>query len=95
MYILLALIAACALGIGAHFLIPHRELRGVAVTPIVATATAAVVYTVMQWAGVGEDSVWLWLASVGGGVLLSVVATYAVVRARLRADAAAKAALGI
>lgn len=95
MYILLALIAACALGIAAHYLIGGRDLRGVAVTPAISTAVAAVAYTAMQWAGIGEDNVWLWLASIGGGVAAAAVATLALVAARRRSDAEAKAALGI
>lgn len=95
MYILLALIAACALGVGAHFLIRDRDLRGTALTPAIATAVSAVVYTGMQWAGVGEDSVWLWLASVLGAVVVAVLATLAVVAVRRRGDARARAALGI
>lgn len=95
MYILLALIGACVLGIGAHFLISGRELRGTALTPAVATAVAAIVYTASQWAGVGEDSVWLWLASVVGSVVVASLVTVLVVAARRRSDAAAKAALGI
>lgn len=95
MYILLALIGACALGIGVHYLIGGRELRGVVVTPAVATAVSAIIYTGMQWAGVGEDSVWLWLASVLGAALVAALATAALVAVRRRADAEAKAALGI
>jgi len=95
MYILLALIGACALGIAAHYLIGGRDLRGVALTPAIATAAAAVIYTGMQWAGVGEDSVWLWLASLLGALVLAVAVTLAVVAARRRSDAEAKAALGI
>ena len=95
MYILLALIGACALGIAAHFVIGGRELRGVVLTPAIATALAAVVYTGMQWLGVGEDSIWLWLASVLGSVVVAAALTVAVVTFRRRADASAKAALGI
>lgn len=95
MYILLALIGACVLGIAAHYLIGGRELRGVAVTPAVATAVAAIVYTGMQWAGVGEDSLWLWLASVLGSVVVAVLATLVVVAVRARSDEAARASLGI
>lgn len=95
MYILLALIGACVLGIAAHYLIGGRDLRGVAVAPAIATALAAIVYTGAQWAGVGEDSVWLWLASVLGSVVVSALVTIAIVAARRRSDAAAKAALGI
>ncbi|KQR38871.1 MULTISPECIES: hypothetical protein [Microbacterium] len=95
MYILLALIGACALGIAAHFMIGGRELRGVALTPAIATALAAVVYTGLQWLGVGEDSVWLWLASVLGAVVVAAGLTVAIVALRRRSDATAKAALGI
>ena len=95
MYILLALIGACVLGIAAHFLIGGRDLRGVAVTPAIATALSGVVYTAMQWAGVGEDSLWLWLASVAGAAAVASLATVALVAARRRSDAAAKVALGI
>lgn len=95
MYILLALIGACVLGIAAHYMIGGRELRGVAVTPAIATALAAAVYTGMQWLGVGEDSVWLWLASVLGSVVVAAAATVALVAVRRRSDASARAALGI
>ena len=95
MYILLALIGACVLGIAAHYLIGGRELRGVAVTPAIATALAAAIYTGMQWLGVGEDSVWLWLASVLGSVLIAAAATVAIVAVRRRSDASARAAFGI
>ncbi|WP_047523056.1 hypothetical protein [Microbacterium sp. ZOR0019] len=95
MYILLALIGACALGIAVHFLISGRELRGVALAPAVATAVSAITYTGLQWAGVGEDSIWLWLASVLGAPVVAALVTVAITGMRKRSDAHAKAALGI
>lgn len=95
MYILLALIATCAVGIGLHYLLPHRTLRGVAVVPAVATAASAVIYTVMQWSGVGEDSVWLWLTSTVGALAIAGVTGYVLTASRLRSDAEKRAALGI
>jgi len=95
MYILLALIAACALGVALHYLLPRRDLRGVAVTPAITTAAAAAIYTLLQWSGVGESSVWLWAASIGGGILIAVLATLALSAQRTRHDAAEKQALGI
>jgi len=95
MYILLALIAACALGIAVHFLLPERELRGAALVPGIATALAAIVYTGLQWAGLAETSIWLWLASVVGSVVLAGAAGAAITASRRRSDAAKKAALGI
>ncbi|WP_144877182.1 hypothetical protein [Microbacterium sp. 1.5R] len=95
MYILLALIGACVLGIAAHFVIGGRELRGVAFTPAVSTAVAAILYTGLQWLGVGEGDIWLWVASVLGSALVAAAATAALVAFRRRSDASAKAALGI
>ena len=95
MYILLALVAACSLGIGLHYLLPKRDLRGVTVTPGIATALAALVYTGLQWAGVAESSFWLWLASIGGGLIVAALGTLAISAARTRSDADKKAALGI
>ncbi|WP_309127978.1 hypothetical protein [Microbacterium sp.] len=95
MYILLALIAACALGVALHYLLPHRELRGVAVTPAISTAAAAAIYTIMQWAGVSEGSIWLWVASVGGGLVLALLATVTLTAQRRHHDAVARQALGI
>lgn len=95
MYILLALIAACALSIGVHYLIPHRSLRGVAVVPAVGTAASAAIYTIMQWSGVGEGSIWLWLAAVVGAVAIAAAAGILLTSSRRRSDAEKKAALGI
>jgi NADH:ubiquinone oxidoreductase subunit 6 (subunit J) len=95
MYILLALIGACALGIAAHFLIPDRQLRGVALVPAIATAVSAITYTGLQWAGVGEESIWLWLASVLGAAVIAGLAALALTVLRKRSDAEARVALGI
>ncbi|MFC4140353.1 MULTISPECIES: hypothetical protein [unclassified Microbacterium] len=95
MYILLALIASCALGIGLHFLLPYRHLRGVAVTPAIATAASGVIYTAMQWAGVSEGNGWLWLASIGGGLLISALATYLIAVTRHASDQKAQQAIGV
>jgi hypothetical protein len=95
MYILLAMIGACLLGIAAHYLIDGRDLRGVAVTPAIATALSAVIYTALQWAGLAQDNVWLWVVSILGAAGVAVVATVVLVAVRRRSDAAKVAALGI
>ena len=95
MYILLALIAACALGVIVHFALPHRPMRGVALVPAIATAVAAAAYTLGQWAGLAESSVWLWLIALGGAVVISAAAGVVVTRVRVRQDSARRAALGI
>jgi hypothetical protein len=95
MYILLALIGACVLGVAVHFLIPHRDRRGVALAPAIATAVAAAAYALGQWAGLKESNVWLWLIALGGAVVLSAAATLILTRVRVHGDAQRRAALGI
>lgn len=95
MYILLAVIAACSLGVVVHFAMPRRELRGAAVTPAIATATTAAIYTIMQWTGAAEGDVLLWVASIGSGILVAAAATAALTAQRVRRDAAEKQSLGI
>lgn len=95
MFILLAVIAACALAIAVHFLLPDRELRGVAVVPAIAAVVAALVYTGLQWAGVAENNFWLWLASIGGGLALSAIVGALLTAQRRRTDETARTALGI
>ncbi|MGO4679252.1 hypothetical protein [Microbacterium sp. 2MCAF23] len=95
MYILLALIAACALGVAVHFTIPQRELRGVALVPAIATAVAAAAYTLGQWAGLKESSVWLWLIALGGAIVISAAAGVILTGARRRGDAVRRAELGV
>jgi len=95
LFILLAVIAACALGIGVHYLLPLRHIRGVVIVPAVATAAAALIYTGLQWIGVEESNVWLWVASIAGGLVLSAVISYTLCVVRERRDDRERAALGI
>ncbi|MGX9347449.1 hypothetical protein [Microbacterium sp. KNMS] len=95
MYILLAIIAAAAIGVAAHCALPHRELRGVALVPAVGTAVAAALYAILTWAGPGEASPWLWIAVLAAGAVAAVATALASTRIRARSDAAAAAAAGI
>ena len=95
MYILLALIAACVLGVAVHYAIPHRDVRGVALVPAVATAVAAAAYTLGQWAGLKESSVWLWLIVLGGAVAISAIAGVILTGVRGVSDERKRAELGV
>lgn len=95
MYILIALVLACSVGIAAHYALPGRDLRGVVVSPAIATVAAGAVYTGLQWAGLAQNNIWLWLASVGGGIAIGVAATIALTRSREQRDAARAEELGL
>lgn len=63
MQILLALIVGAVLGIAAHYAAPGKADRGVALGPIAGAVVGGVVWLIFTWAGVGIDSVWIWLVS--------------------------------
>jgi len=95
MYILLALIAAVAIGVGIHFALPGRTTRGVAVAPAIAGGTAAVVYAICTWSGLGEGSIWTWVAVLAAPALVSWGATAAFSRVRAAHDAERARAAGL
>lgn len=95
MQILIALIVGAALGLGVHFQIPDRATRGVVIGPIVGALAAGLAWMILTWAGVGLDSIWLWLSM----CVAPLVVTYPVIillrRARVAHDAAERARLRI
>jgi high-affinity Fe2+/Pb2+ permease len=95
MYILLALVAAVAIGVGIHFALPRRGLRGVALAPAIAGATAAVVYAICTWTGLGEGNPVTWLVTLAVSFLLCWVGTDALSRLRASRDAATEKRLGL
>lgn len=95
MYILLALIAAGALGIALHFALPHRSERGVVLVPGTAVAVAAAVYALLTWLQWGEGNVWLWAVTLGAAVIVAALLSLVVSGRRARRDAAERARLGI
>ncbi|OCG75566.1 hypothetical protein [Microbacterium sediminis] len=86
MYILLALVAAIALGIALHYALPHRATRGVVLTPGVAALTAAAVYAALTWAGWGEGNLWLWLVTLAAAIVVATAVTVLLGLTRARRD---------
>lgn len=95
MQIILAFIVGAVLGVAVHFHIGARSTRGVVLAPVVGAVAAGLVWTILTWAGVGLDSVWLWLSM----FLAPLAVTYPVVillsRARLAHDQRERARLKI
>ncbi|WP_105565396.1 hypothetical protein [Microbacterium halophytorum] len=95
MYILLALIAAAAIGIGLHFLLPHRDERGAVLTPGVAVAVAAAAYSGLTWAQWGEGNVWLWVVTLVASAAAAAAVTFVLASRRTRHDAEERRRAGI
>lgn len=86
MHILLALIATIVAGIGVHFALPQRELRGVTLAPAIAGALGGVGYTALTWAGITEGDPLLWVYTIGGSIVLTILATLVITRRRASYD---------
>lgn len=95
MYIVLALVATVSLGVGVHFAVPRRGMRGAALAPAIAGATAAVVYAICTWTGLGEANPLTWLLSLVIPLLVAWIATDVISRARAARDAETAKRLGI
>lgn len=95
MQILIALIVGAVLGVAVHFHIGDRSTRGVVIAPVVGAFSAGLLWMILTWAGVGIDSIWLWLSM----FIAPLVVTYPVVilltRARVAHDASERARLKI
>lgn len=82
MEILLALIYGAAVGTAAHFALRGRELRGVALAPMVGALIGGVVWLALTWAGASTAEPWLWLATLVAAPV--VVVPLLVVLSRIR-----------
>jgi len=89
------IVYAVVVGAGAalllRFLLPGRDTYGAALLPAIGAAVTAAIWAGMSWLGVDFASGWgwLWLASVGGAILVTLVVGLLVGRRRERADARA------
>ena len=95
MQILLAFIVGAAIGAAAHFLVPGRSTRGVALGPILGAAAAGLVWMILTWAGVGLDSPWLWLSALVAPAVVTYPALVLLTRTRTAHDARERAQLKI
>ncbi len=88
MQILLGILIAAVVGIAAHFALPQRPTRGVALVPLIAAASGAVAWTALTWAGLGPENPLIWLAALAVPALVTVPVVMALSAARVRSDAA-------
>jgi uncharacterized membrane protein YeaQ/YmgE (transglycosylase-associated protein family) len=87
------IVYAVVVGAGAalllRYLLPGRDTYGVVLLPAIGAAVTAAVWAGMSWLGFDFDSSWgwLWLASVGAAIVVSLVVGLLVGTRREKADA--------
>ncbi len=95
MQILLGLIIGAVVGLAAHFTLPHRDLRGVALAPLAGATASATSWTALTWAGIASDSPVLWIVAVIAPAITTLVLITALSRVRQRNDVALRSRAGI
>ena len=95
MQILLAFIVGGAMGAAAHFLVPGRGTRGVALGPVLGAFAAGLVWMILTWAGVGLDSPWLWLSTLVAPIVVTYPVLLILARTRTARDARERTRLKI
>lgn len=83
MQVLLAIIFGAAVGIVVHLTLPHPQVRGVVLAPMIGAVVGGVTWTVMTWLGITISNPWIWVLS----VLAPLVLTYPIVGALTRVRA--------
>ena len=87
------IVYAVVVGAGAalllRYLLPGRDTYGSALLPAIGAAVTAVVWAGMSWLGFDFEGNWgwLWLASVGGAIVVALVVGLLVGTSRTRHDA--------
>ena len=76
-----------------RYLVPGRRSYGMALLPAVGGAATAAVWAILVWLGWTFDGGWIWVVSIAGGVLVSVLVAVLLPRARAAADTRALHAL--
>lgn len=95
MQILIALIVGAVLGLAVHFQIRDRATRGVVLAPIVGAFAAGLAWTILTWAGIGIDSIWLWLSMFVAPLIVTYPVVILLARGRVAHDAAERSRLKI
>ncbi|MDO9396055.1 MAG: hypothetical protein Q7T71_05895 [Herbiconiux sp.] len=86
MELLFVTLGGVILGLGARYLLPHRERHGVVLIPAIGAAAAAVLWGILTWAGLPWDGGWIWVISLVLSGLTAIGADVLIGRRRVQHD---------
>jgi hypothetical protein len=88
MELLFVTLGGAILGLAAHYALPQRHTRGVALVPAIGTAVAGVVWVALTWLGWAWDGGWIWVVSLVAAGLVAGATAFLIGPRRDRADTA-------
>jgi hypothetical protein len=74
------------IGLGVRYALPGRDTYGVVLIPAVSAIVTAVVWVVLLWLGWKFDGGWIWVVSLAGGGVASLILALSIPRTRKHHD---------
>lgn len=93
MEIVFVTVIGAGLAAVVRYLVPGRRSYGMALLPAVGAAVTAAVWALLVWLGWTFDGGWIWVVSLGAGLIASILVAVLLPRARAAADTRALHAL--
>jgi hypothetical protein len=87
MEIVYVTVVGAGIGLLLRYLLPGREVYGVALLPALGAAVTAATWAGLTWLGWKADGGWIWLASLGAAALVPLVVALVLSKRRHAADA--------
>lgn len=87
MEIVYVTVVGAGIGLLLRYLLPGREVYGVALMPALGAAATAATWAGLTWLGWKADGGWIWVAALGAATLVPLVVALVLSRRRQAADA--------
>lgn len=89
MEIVYAVVVGAGIGLLLRFILPARDSYGLLLLPAIGATVTAAIWAGMSWLGVDFENGWgwLWLASLGGALVVTLLVALVVGGRRARSDA--------
>jgi hypothetical protein len=80
-------VVGAGIGLLLRYLLPGREVYGVALMPALGAAVTAAAWAGLTWLGWKADGGWIWVASLGAATVVPLVVALVLSKRRQAADA--------
>jgi hypothetical protein len=87
MEIVYVTVVGAGIGLLLRYLLPGREVYGVALLPALGAALTAATWAGLTWLGWKADGVWIWVAALGAATVVPLVVALVLSKRRQAADA--------
>lgn len=87
MEIVYVTVVGAGIGLLLRYVLPGREVYGVALMPALGAAVTAATWAGLTWLGWKADGGWIWVAALGAATVVPLVVALVLSRRRQAADA--------